>query len=115
MKSIMQMISAMRAPARVKPRHRDRLMADVERLARASAWWYWSCGAARDAEEREAEDCLKAAARELNSLRDGAAALAHLKTSGTAKRHAAHALRREGLPIYGYGWFPVLAPLELSK
>lgn len=99
----------------MRARHTDRLMADVERLACASALWYWAAQAqgtnhAGDPDpyyEAKRESCHDAAVRELRAIRDHSAVLELLRTSSTARRHATHALRRAGLPLEGYDWMPV--------
>lgn len=92
----------------MRPRHRDR-------LARASALWYLASKpeplvAGYDspcpAWEAETEDYRAAALRELHRLHDHGAALELVKRDPKAQRHAAHALRRAGLPLIGYRWFP---------
>lgn len=103
---------------------RDRLMADVERLALASALWYcgsqpmplttWTSPEDWDAWDVEVQPYFDAARSELAGIRDHTATLALLRSDRRTKRHARHALRRAGMPLDGYDWFPVPVQIEAA-
>lgn len=119
-------------------------MADVEQLAVACTWWYWSCvgrplypcspAEAEDAQDewdRESDFYRDQAAAALKLVKDQRGALELLAADPVARRHAIHAIKRiahglvptTAVHAFGEGWrdlpqvclFPGVAARNVKK
>lgn len=90
----------------------DKIMADIERLAEACAFWYHSCACRGQLDESSFDWYDAGFQRSFDRVRDQYKALEILADRGPrgqrARRHAAHAIRRRfgrigQVHIYGFG------------